>query len=148
MTSSPHFVGMLGGRFAPDRPGVVDENIDDRVRGFHFSDESVERRAVAEIARVGEELLTQRGDGAFRFTARLQRRAHADDVRPGLRERERHGPADAAFRAGDQRSFSVETELMNNAHRRLVCLQRRLANGAGSMSEKVWLSPPIAQTKR
>ena len=133
----PVFVGMLGGRLAQDRAGVVDQDVDGRAVALHLFDERVERLAVAEVAGVAAELAAARGHFPLHVAAfGFQRGAHADDVGAGFGQGHRHRLADAAAGAGDEGGLSIQFELIENVQgqsvqcTRIFILRRRLPSGA------------------
>ena len=73
ITSVPVFVGMLGGRLAQNRAGVVDQDVDEGGIALHLFDERVERFAVAEVAGVAAEFAPARRDFAFERATRWSR---------------------------------------------------------------------------
>ncbi|MBB5353440.1 hypothetical protein HNR46_003701 [Haloferula luteola] len=141
MTSVPHLVRMLGRRGALDRSGVVDEDVRRALLREDLRGERLHLGAVGEIALVGGELAAERLDRLFDLAVRLERGAHADDVRARLGERFGHRESDAALATGYQGGLPRQVECGKNAHRRVEI-------STLSMSVNAWFSPPIAHTKR
>jgi hypothetical protein len=102
---------MFRRRAAKRGSGVVHQNISYREIACDLPDQAIERPAICEVAGIGCELPAQGDHRQFDFAARgFQRRAHADDVGPGLCQRNRQGPADAAPATGDEGDLASEVE--------------------------------------
>lgn len=81
----PILVRMLGGWLPQDRPGIVDHNVDYRMRLFYLCDEGVEGGPVAEIGLIRPKPATPRFNGlSYRAALGFQRGRYADDVSPNF----------------------------------------------------------------
>ena len=90
----------------PVDPGIVDQDVEARQRG----DRLARRVAVGHVERQRARLSAVAGDFRRHLFQFARGAAVQQQFGAGIGQRQRHGPPDAASRAGDQRELAVEPE--------------------------------------
>ena len=107
---------MFLGRSAPNRTGVVDEDVDWADFGVDLLDESADRLPVAEIAGIACEVLAALGNVLADLGVCFQRGADADDIRARLGQCLREPAPDASAAPGYEGRLAVELKKIQDAH--------------------------------
>src|SRR3954463_14530574 len=105
---------MLLRGFAQYRAGVIHQNIDRRAFAIHPLNERINSLAIRQVARISEEVPAGCNDFGLDLAPFLEGGAGTDDIRSRFRQRDGHGPADAAARSSDERRLAVESKAVEN----------------------------------